>query len=102
LGVVAAAGYSLRSPDSPQLTAVDPQPAATLSAVTLSTTSITVGEPVTLSTTISDGLNGLSIDFYNQNGVKVGSATTNAAGTASLTINPTAGLWVYHANTFHP
>jgi hypothetical protein len=101
----AVAIYGIRSPDSDPLQVnptPTPVPQATLSKVSFPTTSITVGDTVTLTTIVSDASAGLTVDFYNQNGALVGSTTTNSLGSASITVTPPIGTWVYHANTSHP
>lgn len=78
------------------------QPQATLSKVSVSTTMLTVGGSLTLSTTVSDSIVGLTVNFYNQNNDLVGSAVTDGTGKATLTITPPVGSWSYHATAEHP
>jgi hypothetical protein len=78
------------------------QPQATLSKVSVSTTMLTVGAQLTLSTTVSDGTPDLTVTFYDQENTAVGSAVTDATGKATLTITPPVGSWSYHATAEHP
>ena len=107
---VALAAYTMTSPSSDPLTVTDPTPSpsptpppvdATLSKVTLSVTTITVGESVTLSTTVSDATPDLTVTFFNNGAGIVGTAITNATGIASLTITPPLGTWTYYATAQH-
>lgn len=101
-----AATYIMTSPSSPDVT-VNPSPTptpqqATLSAVTASPLILTVGDTLTLSTTVSDATAGLTVTFYNQNNVAVGQAATNIQGTATLQIQPPEGTWSFYATATHP
>jgi hypothetical protein len=78
------------------------QPQATLSKVSVSTTMLTVGAQLTLSTTVSDGTPDLTVTFYDQENTAVGSAVTDSTGKATLTITPPVGSWSYHATAEHP
>jgi len=98
VGVVAAT-YLMTSPESDDVT-VSTQ--ATLSKVTVSTISVTVGDSLTLSTTVSDHTSGLTVTFFNNNDVSVGTATTDSSGTASLTLQPPEGVWSFYATATHP
>jgi hypothetical protein len=96
---VAVALYYMQSPVSPDVTVAGQ---ATLSAVTVSSINIVVGDNLTLSTTVSDATTGLTVTFYNQNSIAVGTAVTNSLGTASLTIQPPVGTWSFYATATHP
>ena len=96
----ALAVYVMTAPQSVDVT-VNPA-LASLSQVTVSSTVITVGDSLTLSTTVSDHTAGLTVTFYNQNNIEVGTATTNSAGTATLTIQPPEGTWSFYASANHP
>lgn len=108
----AVAVYGIRSPDStagtvnptppPATPTPTPVPQATLSQVTISPSTVTWGATWTLTTTLSDALAGVNVDFYDQNGNLMGSAPTDASGTASISFVPPVGNWIYHANTLHP
>lgn len=102
------ASYLMTAPMSPDVD-VNPSPTptaapvqATLSQVTVSSLSITVGDTLTLTTTVSDGAPGLTVTFYNQNGNVVGSINTDSTGVASLTIIPPEGTWSFYATATHP
>ena len=113
IGVVAAAGYLMTAPASnpgtvnptptptPSPTPT-PVPEATMSKVTLSVYTLTIGESWTLSTTVSDATPGVTVTFHDQTESPVGASVTNALGTASLTITPALGNWLYHAHATHP
>jgi hypothetical protein len=108
-----AALYTMRAPNSPDVV-IDPEatptptptatlpPEAELSQVQPSVTSATVGDSITLSTTVSDHLAGITVTFYNQNDVAVGAAVTNSAGIASISIMPPEGTWSFYATGTHP
>ena len=113
IGVVAAASYLLTSPPSDPGTvnpvptpsptpSPTPIPLASLSKVTLSVYTLTIGESWTLSTTVSDASPGLTVTFHDQNELPVGASVTNINGTASFTTAPPLGNWLYHAHTTHP
>ena len=109
MSTVLAAGYLIVSPASDQLTVnpkptdPDPDPEATLSKVKLGVNTITEGDSVTLTTTLSDGLHlatkeGHTVVFYDQNDNKVGQTTTNIDGRACISITPSAaGTYTYYA-----
>ena len=73
-----------------------------LSKVTVNTQTLTVGEQLTISTTISNATPDLIVNFYNQNNAAVGSAVTDALGTATLNLTPPIGTWTYYAQTSLP
>jgi hypothetical protein len=99
LSFVAAASYLMVSPDSDPVTVSDQ---AVLSKVTVSSTVLTVGDGLTLTTTINDGTAGVTVTFYNQEDESVGTAVTNSVGTASLIIHPPTGTWTFYATATHP
>lgn len=102
---LAAAAYIMQSPDSDDVT-VNPTPTPTataaLSKVAVNATTLYVGDYLRLSTTVSDATAGLTVTFHNNNGVVVGTAFTNSAGTATLTIQPPVGTWSFYATAEHP
>ena len=107
---VALAAYTMTSPSSNPLTVTDPTPtpsptpepiAATLSKIELSVPTITVGEEVTLSTTVSDSTPDITVTFFNNGDGVVGTAITDTSGIASLTITPPLGTWTYYATAQH-
>jgi hypothetical protein len=109
---IATAAYLMTAPDSAPVTvnptptpsptpSPTPIPQATLSQVQTNVTSMYVGDKLRLTTTVSDGTAGLIVNFYEKSGAAVGSATTNATGTATLTITPAVGSWVYYATATH-
>jgi len=111
ISVVAAAGYLMNAPSSPNVTTnpspsptPSPSPApATLSAVTVNATTCTVGDWLTLSTTVSDHTAGIIVTFTAViGGSNVGTATTDASGLATLTFQPTIGSTRYSASAVHP
>ena len=109
--IVLAVGIGIRSPDSVPLT-VDPTPSPspspsptptatpvpTLSQVVFPVSPITVGATTTLSTTLSNGVAGITVEFYDQHGNFIGATATDTTGTATIQITPPVGTWVYHAN----
>lgn len=99
---IAAAAYVMTAPMSDDITVNPPGAPATLSKVTSSTYTLTEGESITLSTTVSDGTQGINVTFLNQNGVSVGTAITDATGVATLTITPPEGTWSFYATATHP
>lgn len=102
VATVAAAGYLMISPSSDDVT-VNPLPIkATLSKPALSDTILTVGDSLTLTTTVSDATAGITVSFFNQNDVEVGTAVTDATGTATITITPPEGTWSFYATATHP
>lgn len=103
LASLGAAAYIMQSPDSDDVTVnPTPTPTATLSKVAVNATSLYVGDYLCLSTTVSDASSGLTVTFHNNNGVVVGTAFTNSAGTATLTIQPPLGTWSFYATAEHP
>jgi cytoskeletal protein RodZ len=106
-GVVAAA-YWMQSQNTPDIVvnpAPSPTPAPTVAPASLTITpdktSLTVGEILTLTSTVSDGTSGLTIIFYNQQNNPVGTATTDASGTATIQIIPPVGTWQYYTKAEH-
>lgn len=99
---IAAAAYVMTAPMSDDITVNPPGTQATLSKVTSSTYTLTEGASITLSTTVSDGTQGINVTFLNQNGVSVGTAVTDNTGTASVTITPPEGTWSFYATATHP
>lgn len=103
-GVVAAA-YWMQSQNTPDIVVnPTPQPTETTASLTITPdkTSLTVGEILTLTSTVSDGTSGLTIIFYNQQNNPVGTATTDASGTATIQIIPPVGTWQYYTKAEHP
>jgi len=109
----AVAAYTMTAPNSDPLNvnptptpsptpSPTPVPIATLSKVTLSASTLYVGEQVTLSTTVSDLTQGMVVNFFNNNNAAVGSATTDSNGVASTSITPPIGTWTYYATATHP
>lgn len=70
-------------------------------ALSASSTSINVGQSLTLTATLSDYANGVVVSFYD-GGNTVGQATTSGGGIATLTVNPNAGTHIYKAIATHP
>lgn len=88
---------------TPTATATPTPQHATLSKVTVSSISITVGGELTLTTTVSDHTQGLTVTFYDNTDEIVGTAQTNADGTASLTIIALEpGTFTFYATANHP
>ena len=80
-----------------------PIPQATLSAVTTDKTNMTVGESLTLTTTVSDHTAGITVTFKTVTGDNiVGTAPTDANGLATLTFQPVIGQTRYYAVAPHP
>jgi Flp pilus assembly protein CpaB len=108
-----AAIYFMASPASDPVT-VSPAPTitptptqtpqhATLSKVTVSSTNINVGSELTLTTTVSDHIQGLTVTFYDNTDEVLGTAQTNSEGTASLTIIALEpGTFTFYATANHP
>lgn len=95
----AFAVYKITSPDSDPVDVTTP---ATLSKPTMNATSAVVGDTIQISTTLSDGLDGQQVFFY-ENSVNVGSAYTGSGGTAIFNrVVNTAGTYVYKADCVHP
>lgn len=63
--------------------------------------SLTEGEVLTLTATVSDQRNGIVISFY-EDGALIGQATTSGGGIATLEIYPTPGTHTYTATGLHP
>lgn len=63
--------------------------------------SLTEGEVLTLTATVSDQRNGIVISFY-EDGALIGQATTSGGGYASIEIYPTTGTHTYTATGLHP
>ena len=116
IGVAVAVGYNMQAPASDPLTVNDPSPApstspdptqppvhATMTKVTLSAYTVTVGQSVTASTTISDATANVPVTFWASDGTNMGTADTNAAGTASITFSIGA-VWTgtFYATATHP
>jgi hypothetical protein len=113
-GIVIAVGYVMTSNTTPPIV-VDaaptptpsptpsptPAPTATM-ALTASTTTLTVGSNLVLTATVSDASPSIQVTFRDQVGDAVGYATTNSVGVATLTFQPPAGTWTYHATATHP
>lgn len=99
---IATAAYVMTAPMSDDITVNPPGSPATLSKVTSSAYTLTAGETITLTTTVSDGTQGINVTFLNQNGVSVGTAVTDESGTASVTITPPEGTWSFYATATHP
>ena len=91
--------YHITSPASPTVTATTP---ATLSTPTVSATSVTVGETITISTTLNDGLAGVQV-YFLENGVQIGSDYTDDSGTATYNrVITAAGSYTYKCVCIHP
>ena len=96
---VVDAVYHITSPASPTVTARTP---ATLSTPTVSTTDVMIGDTVTVSTTLSDGLAGVRVYFF-ENGNQIGSDDTDASGIAIYNrVITAAGSYTYVADCIHP
>jgi hypothetical protein len=95
----AYAVYKITSPVSEPVVVVAP---ATLSKPVLNATTISTGETVQITTTLSDARPAVEVFFY-QNNTAIGSAYTNSQGTAiynrALT---TVGNYVFTADCIHP
>jgi Flp pilus assembly protein CpaB len=108
-----AAIYFMASPASDPVT-VSPAPTitptptqtpqhATLSKVTVSSTNINVGSELTLTTTVSDHIQGLTVTFYDNTDEVLGTAQTNDVGIATLTIIALEpGTFTFYATANHP
>jgi hypothetical protein len=96
---VASAVYIMQAPMSSDVVVTGQ---ATLSKVSVSSILITAGDSLTLSTTVSDHTQGITVTFFNQNDVSVGTAVTGPTGTATLTIQPPVGTWSFYATATHP
>lgn len=108
-----AAIYFMASPASdPVIVSPAPTPTptstatpqhATLSKVTVSSTTINVGGELTLTTTVSDHTQGITVTFYDNTDNVLGTAQTNDVGTASLTIIALEpGTFTFYATANHP
>ncbi len=108
---VYAAGYLMTSNNSPQVV-VNPTPTpsptptptpvpATMS-LTVSTTSLMVGQNLVVNATVSDKTPNILVNFFTQDNVSVGTAYTNAQGVATLNLQPPVGNWFFHATATHP
>lgn len=83
-----------------------PPPAATLTLEIDGGTSSTiyVGDTFTLTATLSDSANGVTVTFYRGtigSGVSIGQDTT-VAGVAEYTFSPAVGSYTYYAVADHP
>jgi len=111
-----AAVYTMTSPNSDPLT-VDPAatptpspsptvtqpPQATLSKVVISSYHVVAGQNFTLSTTASDGVVGMDVNFYASDGTPMGTVKTNPSGTATLTTTVNAQWYgTFYATATHP
>ena len=115
---VAAVNF-MTAPNSDLLTITEPTPTptavptasptappvieATLSKVTLSTYNAIVGQQITASTTISDATPNVAVTFIASDGTNMGTANTNAAGTAQVVFT-IGGVWqgTIYATATHP
>ena len=96
---VVDAVYHITSPPSDTVTVTQPQ---TLSKPTVSATSVTVGETITISTTLSDGTAGVVVTFFENDNV-IGSDSTDDKGTATYTrVLISVGSYTYYADCLHP
>ena len=96
---VVDAVYHITSPASDTVTVTQPQ---TLSKPTVSATYVTVGETVTISTTLIDGLSGVQVSFF-ENGSLIGNDFTDDTGTATYNrIMTSAGSYTYVCDCIHP
>jgi hypothetical protein len=110
ISVVVAAGYLMTAPASPNVTSSTPSPTptvtpapATLSTVTVNATTVKTTDTLVLSTTVSDHTAGIIVTFTAVTGsVNVGTATTDANGVATLTIQQPEGSTRYTATAVHP
>jgi hypothetical protein len=76
---------------------------ATLSKVTLSTYHTTAGQPVTMSTTVSDSTPNLDVNFFASDGTLMGTVKSDVAGLASLTTTVnSAWTGTFYATAQHP
>lgn len=91
--------YKIVSPDSDQVNVSTP---ATLSKPIVNATSAVVGNTIQITTTLSDGLDGVQVFFY-ENDISIGSAYTGSGGTAIFNrVVNSPGSYVYHAECVHP
>lgn len=95
----AFAVYKITSPDSDPVVVTTP---ATLSKPSVNATSAVTGDTIQISTTLSDGLDGQQVFFY-ENDVNIGSAYTGSGGIAIFNrVVASAGTYVYKADCMHP
>ena len=91
--------YQITSPNSDTVTVTTP---AILSKPIVSATTATVGQTITVTTTLSDSLDGVQVFFY-ENGNQIGSDYTDDTGTATYTRGLNiAGTYTYYAECIHP
>ena len=70
-------------------------------ALTLTPSSIVLGDSWTLTATVSDGTSGITITFLD-GAVSAGTAVTDASGVATISLTPTIGSHTYTAQGTHP
>lgn len=70
-------------------------------ALTLDKASVVQGESWTLTATVSDGTQGITINFL-EGSTSVGTAITGTGGIATLTLTPSVGSHTYTATGTHP
>ena len=97
----AVAIYRIVSPPSDPVVVTTP---ATLSKPTVSATSAVVGDTITITTQLSDGLAGVQVFFYENSSTNpLGSDYTNDLGQASYNKTFTsAGTYTFYADCVHP
>lgn len=95
----AFAVYKITSPPSDPVNISTP---ATLSKPTLNATSGVPGNTIQITTTLSDGLDGIQVFFY-ENDIAIGSAYTGSGGIAIFNrVVSSTGTFVYKADCMHP
>lgn len=97
----AFAVYKITSPPSAPIIVTTP---STLNAPTLNATTATVGDTVQITTTLSDGAEGLQVFFYKNGTVgAIGSAYTNSQGQVIFNYGlGEVGTYVFTAECVHP
>jgi hypothetical protein len=101
IAVIAVAAYLMTAPTSPNVVVSDKE---VLSQVTVSSISLTVGDELTLSTTVSDGTIGLPVTFFCIGDPDpIGTVNTDSTGKATITFTiDTAGTYSFYATATHP
>jgi hypothetical protein len=94
---VAVAAYEITS-NIVTVTVTAPQAQLTLVS---SATQVVGGTPITLTATLNDFANGVTVNFYD-GGANVGTSTTGGGGIATLVLTPSVGVHNYHAIATHP
>ena len=99
LVIGAFAVYKITSDDSEPVEVVEP---ATLSQPSVNATTAVPSDTIQITTTLSDGAEGLQVFFY-ENDAQIGSAYTNSEGTAIFNrVVSAIGTYVYHCECTHP